>query len=114
MQNCKIARSKIARGVGILRTFKHFLTLSILKNVYYVLIHFYIAYGCSIYICNFESNFKKVQAMQNKALRILRERLNCSDTVSCFKSLCIVPVKKICEHPIGVFVNKILNQLCHS
>ena len=104
----------IPRGVGILRRFKHFLPLSALKNIYYALIHSYIMFGCSIYACNFESNFKKVPVMQNKALRILGERLNCSGTVTCFKSLCILPVKNICEHQVGVFVYKSLNQICPS
>jgi len=70
-RNCETLSSKIARGVGFLRILKQFLPLSALENIYYALIHSYITYGCSIYACNFESNFKKVRVMQNKVLRIL-------------------------------------------
>ena len=87
---------KIVCGVGILRHFKHFLPQKILLTLYYSLIYLYIAYGCFILSSNFFTNYKRVQVVQNKAIRIIGKYVKeAQETSACYKSLNMLYVGQI-------------------
>ena len=68
-QHSGIVGTKISRGLGVIRHFQNFLSPQMLLLLYDTLVHPYISYGCVL--CNFYSNFKPVQILKNKVIRLI-------------------------------------------
>ena len=104
--------SKIARGVGILRRLQHFLPQRILLTIYYSLVYPYISYGCLLWSSNFLCNYRRVQVLQNKAVRTIgRYVQDVHDTCACFRSLKLLNVGQIRDYQAAVFVFQCKNGL---
>ena len=107
-----VVACKVARGLGILRRFQHFLPSHILVLLYHSLIAPYINYGCMIWASNFTCNFKRVQIQQNKAVRLIgKYDTGVLSTESIFRKLRILNVGQIRDFQIGIFVFQSLNGL---
>ena len=65
----------------------------------------YIAYDCQIWSCNFYSDFKRLQVLQNNALRIISKYLkDLHNTSACFKSLKLFKLGQLWDYQAAVFV----------
>ena len=111
-KHCDIIACKLARGLGVLNRFQNFLPLKILLLLYFSLIAPYINYGCLIWASNFSCNFRRVQVLQNKAIRLIgRYDRGIDSTESLFRKFKILKVGEIRDYQIGVFVFQCLNGL---
>ena len=61
--------NKLSSGLYAIQNMKHLLPIKPLKSLYYTLIHPYMNYGTILWGSAAKSNFKKVQTLQNKAIR---------------------------------------------
>jgi hypothetical protein len=99
-----LVAAKIARGLGILRRLKHVLPLSVLLLLYHTIVAPYISYCCVLWSSNFYANFKRVQILQNKTVRLLGNYVeNVNDTSSCFKKLRVLNIGQIRAYQAAVF-----------
>ena len=67
----KSVENKVARSVGILSKLKHFLPSNSPLKLYYAFIYPSLLYGLSIWGCTHKSYLSKLQALQNKAVKII-------------------------------------------
>ena len=63
--------TKISRSVGILSKLRFLFPSSTLLLLYFTLIHPHLLYGLPLWGCTFGSYLKKLQSLQNKAIRII-------------------------------------------
>ena len=98
-----LVSGKVSRGVVMLRCLSNVLPLKVLMSLYHTLIASYINYGCLIWASNFQSNYRRVQVQQNKAIRILGNYdRGSASTVSIYKKFDILDVGKIKDMQIGI------------
>ena len=69
--NIKLIEVKIAKAVGILNKLRFFFPKTTLLLLYYALVHPHLLYALSIWGCTFPSYLRKLQCLQNKAIRII-------------------------------------------
>ena len=62
---------KIAKYIGILYRCRRFLSLDILKNLYYSFIYPYISYGTLIWGSNYKSRIQPIYKLQKRAIRAM-------------------------------------------
>ena len=62
---------KLSRAVGIVHRLKFIFPDKILLILYFSLFHSYLLYGISIWASNYNSEWKQVQILQNKAIRAI-------------------------------------------
>ena len=72
-KHCCVIGAKMARGLGILRRAKKTFPIKILKIIYFSLVHPYIDYGFVHWASNFFSNYKRIQILQNKNIRLIAD-----------------------------------------
>ena len=100
-----VVADKFARGLAILRQIKHVLPLSVLLLLCHNIVAPYISYGCVLWSSSLYANFKRVQILQNKAVRLLGNYVeNVNDTASCFKELRVLNIGDIRDYQAAVFV----------
>ena len=96
----------------MLRRLRNKLPLKVLMSLYHTLIASYINYGCLIWASNFQSNYRRVQVQQNKAIRILGNYdRGSASTVSIYKKFDILDVGKIRDMQIGILIYQCLHNL---
>lgn len=61
----------LARNLGIMKKLQHCFPKSVLRHLYFSLIHPYILYCSSIWLSTFSSTLKPIRVLQNHAVRIL-------------------------------------------
>ena len=76
---------KISRGIGILSKLRHFVSKSILIQIYYSLIYPYLTYGVIIWGNTYWCNIKPLYIMQKKAIPIVNFLSHQEHTSSYFK-----------------------------
>jgi len=100
----EIMSYKAARGLGLLRRFRIFFPVSVLKIIYGAIIQPYIAYGCALWASNFYANNRRIQTIQNKAVRLLGKWSNFSDTHICYSHFKILNVCQLRDHQLLALV----------
>jgi len=60
-------------SLGVMRKIKNLVPKKNLKMIYFSIFCTYISYGCSIWASNFVTCFKRVQKLQNRAVKLLLE-----------------------------------------
>ena len=108
-----LVADKVARGLGILRRLKNVLPLPVILLLYHTIVAAYISYGCVLWSSNFYANFKRVQILQNKTVRLLGNYVeNVNDTASCFKKLRVLNIGRIRDYQAAVFACRCCNDVC--
>ena len=62
--------SRISRSNGIIANFRHFFTLSQMRQLYYSIIYPYISYAILAWGSAYKSHINKIQTKQNHAIRL--------------------------------------------
>ena len=62
---------KISKSIGIIYRARHYLSLDILKNLYYSFIYSHISYGIFIWGSNYETKLLPIHLLQKRALRAI-------------------------------------------
>ena len=65
-------RKKLNQAIGSLSKVRHFISQHLLKTIYYTLFSSHLIYGCQVWRQNHGSEFKKIETLQEKAIRILK------------------------------------------
>ena len=65
-----MVETKVARSVGILYKLNYVLSKDALKQLYHSLVHSYFTYGLTVWGNTFPTYISKLNALQNKAIRI--------------------------------------------
>lgn len=84
---------KLARNVGIMRKLKNFLPTSILRLLYFSIVHPYLLYCSSVWSSTFGTHLLPLRVLQNSAIRLLIGKDNRGSSVrNEFMTLKILPV----------------------
>lgn len=107
-----VVATKVARGLGAIRRFKNFLPQRVLLLLYHALIHPYASYGCMLWASNFYVNFKRVQTLQNRAMRLIGGYVEgVNNTSACFNKLQVLNVGQLRDYQIGIFAYQCWNDV---
>ena len=87
---------KVSRGVEIIKKFKYLLTVRILQNIYFALIHPYLNYEILAWGVTINSYLSSFTTQQNRVIKMLaRVNSSCNNTQSFHKSKKILQINKI-------------------
>ena len=64
-------KKKLNRGIGLLSKIRHFTSKHLLKTLYFSLCNSNLIYGCQIWGQDQNEEFKKIEKLQEKAIRII-------------------------------------------
>jgi len=97
--------ARVSRGLGLIRRLRNQLPHSALLTLYHSIVMPYISYGCVIWAGGFYTNFKRVQVLQNKVIRLLGNYVHGeNDTVNCYRKLMIFNVSQLHDYQLAIFV----------
>ena len=68
-------KCKLNRAIGILSKIRHYVPKFLLNTLYYTMFHFHVIYSCQIWGQN-NTILRKLEPLQNKALRIINFKNN--------------------------------------
>ena len=105
----KYVTTKIAAYVGIISKIRHYFPLKIILMYYYSFIHSHIFYAISIWENTYQSNLKPIFILQKKAIRLITFSPFMAHSQPLFLSLNILPLPKLVQFSIIVFMFKIKN-----
>ena len=89
--------SRIPRNTGIFSKLRHYMSLALLKQLYYSLVYPYISYASLAWGSEFKTQIKKVQTKQNTVIRtIFFATTRGKDTESAF------PLMNLLDHILSV------------
>ena len=74
-------KKKLNRAIGLLSKVRHFTSQHLLKSLYYSLFNSHLIYGCQVWGQYQGNEFKKIETLQEKAIRIIKFLSN-NDPVS--------------------------------
>ena len=107
----KIA-SKVAKNIGILYRISYLLPSSIRINLYYTMIHPYLAYCNLVWPSNYQARLKRLIVLQNRAIRVIIGCFNVSCSADyLYKQLRILQIGQITTLQINEFMYKHYNNL---
>ena len=100
--------TKLTRAIGVINRLKHFLPISVLKFIYFALIHSHINYGLTIW--GYAND--RVSRLQKKAVRTITCSSKYSHTIHLFKNLSILNYDDLLRlQEIKFYYNMIHNSL---
>ena len=107
-----IVATMVARDLGAIQRFRIFSTPRVSLLLYHALIHPCISYGCMLWASNFYLNFKRVQILQNKAMRFIGGYVEGEhNTTASFKKIRVLNVGQLREYQVGIFAYQCWNNL---
>ena len=65
-------KNKLNRAIGLLSKVRHFTSQHLLKTLYYSLFNSHLIYGCQVWGQYQGTEFKKIETLQEKAIRIIK------------------------------------------
>ena len=103
-EHLNFTRKKISSGIYAINASKHLLSQQHLKTVYYTLIHPYLNYGTILWASSSKTHMRKLQIMQNKAIRAITLSKYNASASPIFKTLGILPVDDIYKFQLSTFM----------
>jgi hypothetical protein len=94
-------KNKMSSGLYALNKSKHVLGKNHLKTLYHSLIHPYLSYGLLLWGSASKSLTKKIEVMQNKAIRSITNSKYNESALPLYKQLKILPIKHLYEQQLG-------------
>ena len=108
---------KISRAIGIMYKLRPFLSLNVMKNVYYSLIYSHTVYAIEVWGSAFKTELNKIFVLQKRVMRLLTFNVYpsipglLSPTAPIFAKLNALKVDDIYNHQVSKFVFKCIYQL---
>ena len=99
--NIKLIEVKIAKAVGILNELHFFFPKTTLLLLYYTLVHPHLLYALPVWGCTFPSYLRKLQCLQNKAIRIIFNSNRLTTITPIFHALDILKIKDLFKYEVG-------------
>ena len=98
---------KISKACGALAKIRHCVSLEILKNVFYALVHSYLRYGILIWGSASRTTLKPLEVLVNKAIRImLFAPFGNLDFAPLYQELELLDLDNIVSYELGKFMFK--------
>ena len=101
--------NKLSQNVGIITKLKHYLFNSALLMLYYSIVYPHILYGIILWGSTCTSHLKKLQLLQNKAMRAICSLNWREHATPCFDRLSILKVRDVAKMEMAKFVHKSVN-----
>lgn len=105
---------KVSRSVGILRRLSYSVPPSMLRNVYYAIVHSHLSYCCLAWGSTLKSYLVDLQVLQNRALKCLTHLPRLTSTFDVFRVAKIPSVKQEYYLQLGLLMNDLNNDRVHS
>ena len=99
--NIKQIEVKIAKAVGILNKLRFFFPKTTLLLLYYALVHPHLLYALPVWGCTFPSYLRKLQCLQNKAIRIIFNSNRLTSVTPIFHALEILKIEDLFKYGVG-------------
>ena len=96
--NIKLNEVKITQAVGILNKLRFFSPKTTLLLLYYVVVHPHLLYAFSVCGCTFPSYLRKLQCLQNKAIRIIFNSNRLTSVTPIFHALKILKIEDLFKY----------------
>jgi hypothetical protein len=103
-QHIDHVRNKLRSALYAINRMKHYIPSSYMRTLYFTMIQCHIDYGLILYGNANQSNLKKIQTTQNKAIRTISNSINNSSTTSQYKALKILKIREQYELIVGKFM----------
>ena len=98
-------KRKLNRGIGILAKIRHFTPKHmLLKTLYFSLFNSDLIYGCQIWGQNQNEEFKKIEELQEKAMRIINFLPSNAPVEKQMYDMIIIKLKDFIMLQISIFV----------
>ena len=98
--------NKLSSGLYAIKNVKHLLPIKPLKSLYYTLIHPYLNYGTILWGSAAKSNFKKLQTLQNKAIRNITNSKYNASTLPLYQLTRIIPLDELYKVHLAKFMDQ--------
>ena len=100
--NIKLIEVKIAKAVGILNKLRFFFSPeTTLLLLCYALVHPHLLYALPVWGCTFPSYLRKLQCLQNKAIRIIFNSNRLTSVTPIFHALEILKIEDLFKYEVG-------------
>ena len=94
-QHIDYIQHKISKTTGILCKARHYVSLKVLRTLYYALVYPYLHYGNVIWANTYQSRLETIRKLQKKIIRIITFSDYRDHTLPLFKKLSILPIDEI-------------------
>ena len=109
---------KISRAIGIMYKLRPFLSMKVMKNVYYSLVYSHILYAIEAWGSGFKTDLDKLLILQKRALRLMTYNDvyptvpgPLISSVPIFVKLGILKITDIYKYQVSKFIFKCINKL---
>ena len=106
--------NKIARNVGVLNKLKHFLPIYIMKTLYSSLIASHLQYCTLLWANSHATNVRKLQLLQEKAIRIIISSHYIAHTDPLFAMIKLLKLGDLYKYKLGYLCIKLHTANCHK
>ena len=103
-------KNKVSKNVGILFQLRHYVSIHILKQLYYTLIYPYLNYAAVLWGNTYPSNLNKLCSLQNKCIRCMFFADSRESSKVFYKLLDIFKFDNIVKLSTCVLAHKIFNK----
>ncbi len=104
-------KNKMSSGLYALKTVKHLLPPQQLKSLYYTLIHPYLNYGTILWGSAAKTSLKRIQVLQNKAIRAISNSKYNDPVIPLYIKLKITPIEELYKIHLAKFMYQHQHQL---
>ena len=104
-------KNKITKGIGIIKKARPFLNKSVLSNLYHTFIYPYLIYCVEVWGSAKKVHLTPVMFLQKKIVRTITFSDRLSHTEPLFLNLEILPIDKLIQNRIGLFMYKMFHGL---
>ena len=110
-QHIAYIQNKISKITGILCKTRHYVSLKVLRMLYYALIYPYLHYGNIIWANTYQSSLDPLIKLQKKIIRIILFAGYKDHTPPILKKLSILPFHQINEEKTALFMFRYFNKM---
>jgi len=103
-EHIKFCIKKLSSGLYALNSAKHFLPKHLLKNIYHSLVESYLNYGIILWGSAYKCHLRRLNILQNKAVRILNGSKYNDNVTSIYKTLNILKIADLYTLHLGKFM----------
>ena len=104
-------KNKVAKGIGIIRRARPLLNKSALRNLYHTFIYPYLTYCVEVWGSAKSVHLSPILLLQKKIIRLITFSERLAHTEPIFLQLNILPIDKLIQDRIGLFMYKMFHGL---
>ena len=106
-------KNKVAKGIGIIRRARPLLNKSALRNLYHTFIYPYLTYCVEVWGSGKSVHLSPILLLKKKMIRLITFSERLAHTEPIFLQLNILPIDKLIQDRIGLFMYKCFMACIH-